>query len=504
MLVDNPLHLLDLIPIQDENIQIELSVKNFLLFSSYEDKICVFTDLAHINEASNYYSKLSENYSFYILDEISFEKLYNKYMELRTDKQIEDMQDEKDEGADEEELSLTDFLRTSSDILTSQESAPIIKFVNALFYQAVKKRASDIHIEVHEKRGEVRFRVDGMLTKNADLDRKVVNLIISRIKVISNLDISETRIPQDGRTQIVIAGKTLDIRVSVLPTFYGERVVMRILMQGDQIPKINDLGFDDSVLEPMQKILRQSHGIILVTGPTGSGKTTSLHAFLQEVESPDKNILTVEDPVEYKSENISQIQVNEKVGLTFAAALRSILRQDPDIVMIGEIRDEETANIAIRAALTGHLVFSTLHTNSAAATISRLADMDIEPFLISSAVLGILAQRLVRVLCEECKEEDTIAENFADDYNIEHGSKIYTHIGCKACNFTGFTGRKSIGELMIMEDEIKEILKETTDEHTIQVALEELGLKSIASQLRLMLLHGETSLDEAIRIGLGH
>jgi type II secretory ATPase GspE/PulE/Tfp pilus assembly ATPase PilB-like protein len=223
---------------------------------------------------------------------------------------------------------------------------------------------------------------------------------------LDNLSIVEKRIPQDGRTQIKIAGNVLDIRVSILPTFYGERVVMRLLMQSSQIPQIHELGFNSSLIEDVKRLLRSSHGIILVTGPTGSGKTTSLHSFLREVEEPHKNLITVEDPVEYKSDNIAQIQVNEKVGLTFASALRSILRQDPDVIMIGEIRDEETAAIAVRAALTGHLVFSTLHTNSAAATISRLADMNVEPFLISSSLLGILAQRLVRVLCQECKEED--------------------------------------------------------------------------------------------------
>ena len=431
--------------------------------------------------------------------------LFNRFLELRTDRQIESMQEE-GEGAKEEgeELSLTEFLRTSSDILTSEESAPIIKFVNALFYQAVKRKASDIHIEVHEKRGEVRFRIDGVLTKNADLEKKVISLIISRIKVISNLDISENRIPQDGRTQIKIAGETLDISVSILPTFYGERVVMRLLMQSGSVPHIHELGFSDETIHDIKNLLRNSHGIILVTGPTGSGKTTSLHAFLQEVESPELNLITVEDPVEYKSETISQIQVNEKVGLTFASALRSILRQDPDIIMIGEIRDEETAHIAVRAALTGHLVFSTLHTNSAAATISRLADMGIEPFLISSSVLGIMAQRLVRRLCDVCKEEDVIAEDFAAEYNLDPDAKIYKPVGCKACNYSGFSGRQSIGELLIMDDMIKDLLKETTDEHTISKALEAEHLVTISMQLRKMLLRGETSLDEAIRIGLSH
>ena len=503
MLNLEPIHDLNLEVYEPSELETEVSVKNYLLFSTYNDEASAFMCERYLVEASNYYTKLPTKFPLHMLDEDSFDRLYNRFLELRTDKAIENMQEDSNEEVSEEDISLTDFLRTSSDILTSEESAPIIKFVNALFYQAIKKRASDIHIEVQEKRGEVRFRVDGMLAKNADLDKKVVSLIVSRIKVISNLDISEKRIPQDGRTQIKIAGETLDVRVSILPTFYGERVVMRLLMQSSQIPKIDELGFNSSLIKDVQKLLRSSHGIILVTGPTGSGKTTSLHSFLREVEEPQKNLITVEDPVEYKSDNISQIQVNEKVGLTFASSLRSILRQDPDVIMIGEIRDEETASIAIRAALTGHLVFSTLHTNSAAATISRLTDIGIKPFLISSSLLGILAQRLVRILCDECKEEDEIAEDFLEDYSIPKNSIIYKACGCKACNYSGYKGRRSIGELLVMNDMVRDLLKTTTDEHTIKTALEAEGLKTISKQLQLMLVDGETSLNEAIRIGLG-
>ena len=504
MLKIESLHNLKLEVYEPEELVTDVSVKNYLLFSELENSVSAFVCERYYAEASNYYTKLEKHYPLYILDEDSYDRLYNRFLELRTDKAIETMQEDSDSEESEEDISLTDFLRTSSDILTSEESAPIIKFVNALFYQAVKKRASDIHIEVQEKKGEVRFRVDGMLVKNADLDKKVVSLIVSRIKVISNLDISEKRIPQDGRTQIKIAGEVLDIRVSILPTFYGERVVMRLLMQSSQIPQITELGFNDSLIGDVKKLLRSSHGIILVTGPTGSGKTTSLHSFLREVEEPHKNLITVEDPVEYKSDKIAQIQVNEKVGLTFAAALRSILRQDPDVIMIGEIRDEETAAISVRAALTGHLVFSTLHTNSAAATISRLADMNVEPFLISSSLLGILAQRLVRVLCDECKEEDILAEEFAEDYRLPSNAVVYKACGCKACSYSGFAGRRSIGELLVMNDKVKDLLKTTTDEHTIKTELEKDGLKTISLQLSEMLLKGETSLDEAIRIGLGH
>jgi len=266
MLNQEPLHNLKLEVYEPEELDTDISVKNALLFSEYEGIVTAFTSEESYATASNYYTKLQNEYPLCLLTEESYERLFNRFLELRTDKAIETMQED-DGEADEEDISLTDFLRTSSDILTSEESAPIIKFVNALFYQAVKKKASDIHIEVQEKKGVVRFRVDGMLSKNADLDKKVVSLIVSRIKVISNLDISEKRIPQDGRTQIKIAGEVLDIRVSILPTFYGERVVMRLLMQSSQIPQINELGFDDALIGDVKKLLRSSHGIMLVTGP---------------------------------------------------------------------------------------------------------------------------------------------------------------------------------------------------------------------------------------------
>ena len=505
MINKESLHLSNLEPYEPEGIDIKLSVHDYLLYTKIEGEVTALLTKNYLVEASNFYNKLEMDMPLMLLDESSFNKLYNRFLELRTDKEIASMKEQdqtENETENEEELSLTEFLRTSSDILNSEESAPIIKFVNALFYQALKQKASDIHIQVHEKGGSVRFRIDGILTKNTDLNEKVINLIISRIKVISNMDISEQRIPQDGRTQVKIAGKTLDVRVSVLPTFYGERVVMRLLMQSDQVPLITELGFADSLTVQMQKLLHNPHGMILVTGPTGSGKTTSLYSFLKEVESPDINLMTVEDPVEYKSESISQIQVNEKAGLTFASALRSILRQDPDIIMIGEIRDEETANIAIRAALTGHLVFSTLHTNSAIATIARLGDMGIEPFLISTSLLGILSQRLVRKLCPSCKEEDSIAESFAKTYDIAQGHVIYKACGCHECNFTGYKGRQSVGELLVMNDAIKNILKQTHDEHVIKQFLEQEHFITIDDQLKALLLKGETSLDEAVRIGL--
>ncbi len=486
-----------------EGIDFDIALKNHLLFTKIDEQLTVALSQNLLVESSNYLNKLELNAKVVILDEISYERLYNKYLETKTDREIASMKDERHEDdISEEELSLDEFLRTSSDILTSEESAPIIKFVNALFYQAVKKKVSDIHIETHESKGEVRFRSDGVLHKNADMDRKVIDLVISRIKVVSNLDISEKRLPQDGRTQVRIAGENVDIRVSVLPTFYGERVVMRILMQGDQIPELVDLGFNAQMIQRFEKVLGSSHGIILVTGPTGSGKTTTLHSFLQYVATPEQNIITVEDPVEYKAANINQIQVNEKVGLTFASALRSILRQDPDTIMIGEIRDEETAQIAVRAALTGHLVFSTLHTNSAAATLTRLSDMGIEPFLISSSLLGILAQRLVRKLCPVCKEEDETAEKYLHEYDLKEGTILYKPLGCDKCGYTGYQGREALGELLIMDDGLRELLKTSTNEIDIRKYSLSVGLKTIPMQLKELLVAGETSLDEAIRIGL--
>lgn len=385
--------------------------------------------------------------------------------------------------------------------MTDEGSAPIIKFVNSLFYQAIKKKSSDIHIELHEFKGEVRYRIDGVLTKHIELDKNVMALVVSRIKVISNLDISEKRVPQDGRTAIKISGKTLDIRVSILPTFYGERVVMRILMQSEDIPTLANLGISEKITTQLSQLTQNSYGMILVTGPTGSGKSTTLHSLLQTIESPEKNIITVEDPVEYKSDSINQIQVNEKVGLTFASGLRSILRQDPDVIMIGEIRDAETAAIAIQSALTGHLVFSTLHTNRAPAAITRLMDMGLERFLITSSILGVMAQRLVRQLCPHCKEKDTLTRHYAEEFAINNHT-IFKANGCKECSFTGYKGRVAIAELFIITDDVKKELQgETDDEQLMEIAIKN-GMVTLRSQLVKMLKNGITSLEEVIRIGI--
>lgn len=503
MLNVDRIHNIDLEPVEFEGHDLHVSLKNYVLFTKIGEQEVVALAEKYAIQSFDYLSKHPANRDVCFLDEESFDKLYNRFLELRTDREIEGINEATtDDAAAEEDLSLTEFLRNSSDLLTSEESAPIIKFVNSLFYQAIKKRASDIHIEMHEIKGEVRLRVDGVLLRHVELEKNIINLVISRIKVISNLDISEKRVPQDGRTQVTIAGRKLDIRVSVLPTYYGERVVMRILMQSEEIPHLPELGFAQELVGQFDELLKYSHGIILVTGPTGSGKSTTLHSFLQQLASPEKNIITVEDPVEYKADNISQIQVNSKVGLTFASGLRSILRQDPDVVMIGEIRDSETASIATQAALTGHLVLSTLHTNNATSAIARMADMGVETYLISSVILGVLAQRLVRNLCPHCKEEDKIGEEFAREFDLPENAVIYKAKGCVHCAYSGYLGRTALGELFLMDDEIKTTLKETTNDHAIRKIAKDKGMKTLSMQLKDILLSGNTSLDEAIRVGL--
>jgi general secretion pathway protein E len=478
------------------------ALKNYVLYTKIDEKVVIALSKEYMSISLDYLSKIKTDEEIIFLDEISFEKLYNRFLEIKTDKEMSAIQQEQEDATlSDDDFSVSEFLKIGNDILTSEESAPIIKFVNSLFYQAIKKKSSDIHIEMHEFKAEVKYRVDGVLVKHIELDKNIMFLVISRIKVISNLDISEKRIPQDGRTQIKIAGKILDIRVSILPTFYGERVVMRILMQSEDIKSVKELGFPTYITDELEKILQNSYGMVLVTGPTGSGKSTTLHSLLHQVVSVEKNIITVEDPVEYKSNAFSQIQVNTKVGLTFASGLRSILRQDPDIIMVGEIRDSETASIAVQSALTGHLLFSTLHTNRAPATITRLIDMGVEKFLISSSLLAVLAQRLVRKLCPVCKcEDESVASH--KFFGFDTTKTIYKANGCKACNFTGYSGRVAIGELFIIDDEIKEYLKGEVDDNTLMKLATKNGMISLDKQLKSMLEDGETSVDEVIRIGI--
>ncbi len=378
------------------------------------------------------------------------------------------------------------------------EEAPVIKLVNLIIIQAVKDRTSDIHIEPEEGALKVRFRVDGILHEMFSPPKHLEPALMSRIKVLSKMDISEKRKPQDGRFNLKIENRDIDMRVSSFPTIYGENIVIRILDRGSILLGLDKLGFSKDVEKEFEKLIKRPHGIILVTGPTGSGKTTTLYSALSTIDSEEKNIITVEDPVEYHLGRIRQSQINPKAGLTFASGLRSILRQDPDVVMVGEIRDKETAEIAIQAALTGHLVFSTLHTNDAAGALSRLIDMGIEPFLISSSVVGILAQRLVRVICNKCKTSYKPTEEVSKGLELE-GKELFKGKGCKNCKDTGYKGRIGIFELLVINDEIRKLVVDKSASGVIKKKVQELGMKTLRNDGLDKALKGVTTLDEVIK-----
>jgi len=386
------------------------------------------------------------------------------------------------------------------------KEAPIIQLVNMLIVQGVKDRASDIHIEPIEKGLLIRFRIDGMLHDIRTLPNTIKSAVISRIKILAKMDIAERRLPQDGRFQVKFGTREVDLRVSTIPTVLGEKVVLRLLDKSKGLIKLEQLGFTPEQSNEFKSIIYKSYGIILLTGPTGSGKTTTLYAALNEVNSKDKNIITVEDPVEYKLKRINQIQIKPKINLTFANTLRSILRQDPDIIMVGEIRDVETAQIAVQAALTGHLVLSTLHTNDAASAITRLIDMDVETFLISSSVIGVIAQRLVRVICEKCKEEYILGEDVLSELNIKTNSKgdgkvkLYRGTGCSFCKNTGYYGRTSIYELIVLDEEIKSLIISKASSNIIKDAAIKKGMKTLKDSGLEKALQGITTIEEVLRV----
>ena len=386
------------------------------------------------------------------------------------------------------------------------KEAPIIQLVNILIVQGVKDRASDIHIEPNEKGLLIRFRIDGMLHDVRTLPNTIKSAIISRIKILAKMDIAERRLPQDGRFQVKFGTREVDLRVSTIPTVFGEKVVLRLLDKSKGLIKLEQLGFIPEQLEEFKSIISKSYGIILLTGPTGSGKTTTLYAALNQVNSKDKNIITVEDPVEYKLSRINQIQIMPKINLTFANTLRSILRQDPDIIMVGEIRDAETAQIAVQAALTGHLVLSTLHTNDAASANTRLIDMDVETFLISSSVIGVIAQRLVRVICEKCKEEYIPGKDVLSGLDIKANSngddkiKLYRGTGCSLCKNTGYFGRTSIYELIVLDEEIKALIISKASSNIIKDAAIKKGMKTLKDNGLEKALQGITTIEEVLRV----
>jgi general secretion pathway protein E len=388
------------------------------------------------------------------------------------------------------------------DLLDATDEAPIIRLVNSVLFQAVRQRASDIHFESFERGLVVRYRIDGVLYPVLTPPKHLQASIIARLKIMAGLNIAEKRLPQDGRFGIRTAGKDIDLRVSVLPTAHGERVVLRLLEKENRLLNLSEMGFSGERLSAIYQLIQLAHGIILVTGPTGSGKTTTLYAALSHINAPDKNIITVEDPVEYQLLGIGQMQVNPKINLTFAAGLRSILRQDPDVIMIGEIRDRETAEIAIHASLTGHLVFSTLHTNDAASAATRLIDMGIEPFLVASSVVAVLAQRLLRKICPDCKQPYKPSPEELSRLEMAPASNVtlYRGTGCAACSQTGYRGRTGIFELMVLDDEIRRLIGAKADSATIKQAAIARGMITLKQEGALKVLQGQTSLEELMRI----
>ena len=423
----------------------------------------------------------------------------NLQYDLRRDSAQQLVQDMEENGSD-----IISEIEETADLLDDTSEAPIIKLVNHIISQSIKARASDIHIEPYQHSFTVRYRVDGILYDLLTPPKWIQPALISRIKVVAKMNIAEKRLPQDGRFEVKIGDQNIDLRVSTIPTAFGERVVLRLLNKSGSLLELTDLGFNPARLKLIKKLVTSPNGIILVTGPTGSGKTTTLYAILQTINKANINIITIEDPVEYQIKGISQIQVNPKIDLTFARGLRSIVRQDPDVILIGEIRDMETAGIAVQSALTGHLVFSTLHTNDSASAITRLVDMGVEPFLISSSVLAVAAQRLVRVLCDNCKKAYQPSTIYLKSIGVapEHfnENRIYKAVGCEKCITTGYKGRQGIFEIMLMNEYLKNLILETFDSNRIKNEAVKQKMISLRQDGLERVLDGTTTMEEVLRV----
>lgn len=385
------------------------------------------------------------------------------------------------------------------DIATvNTEDAPVVRLVNSILEQSVKEKASDIHIEPTDSTTNVRMRIDGTLFLTTEIPKNLHAPLIARIKILSGMDIAEKRRPQDGRILIKVGGKKMDMRVSTLPSIFGEKAVLRLLDQDNEHIGIEKLGFEHDQAEKLRQVITAPHGIILVTGPTGSGKSTTLYSLLELINKPEVNIITIEDPVEYTIPGLTQVQINEKIDVTFGSALRSILRQDPDKLMVGEIRDQETAHLAVRVALTGHLVLSTLHTNDAPASINRLVDMGIPNFLIASSIRCIVAQRLVRKLCPNCKKEMNVTQEMAKEIKMPEGAKIYAPVGCASCRFTGYSGRTVIGEIMVIDTELRDMINNARPQHEIKDYAVNNGMETLRDIARKKVLDGTISVEEML------
>jgi type IV pilus assembly protein PilB len=398
------------------------------------------------------------------------------------------------------DFDIEQFTEAETEQLSDIDNAPVVRLINSIIQHAIRSRASDIHIEPFEKFLRFRFRVDGEMQEVMRSSRAAHSAVTTRIKIMGKMDIAEKRVPQDGRVEMTLDGQDIDMRISVLPTVYGEKIVIRLLGRNDLVMTKEQLGFTAENIILFDKIIKSTNGIILVTGPTGSGKTTTLYAVLRELNKINRNIITVEDPVEYRLEGVNQVQVNTKAGMTFANGLRSILRQDPDIIMIGEIRDAETAQIAVRAAITGHLVLSTMHTNDSASTVSRIVDMGVEPYLVSSSLVGVTAQRLLRRICPNCKTAYTPDRAEMDILRIREPVTIHKGAGCSACNFTGYRGRIAIHEIMPINSQIRELIdKRASIDHLRNISMRH-GTTTLRDNSVKLVLSGVTTVEELLKV----
>jgi len=404
---------------------------------------------------------------------------------------------------EEVNVRMAEEAATAAETTGGGEGAPTVRLVNSFIQQAIQVRASDIHIEPQEEEVRVRLRVDGLLRELTRLPLGVLNSMISRIKIMAGMDIAEKRLPQDGRFQFTLGKHSVDLRVSSLPTIYGEKIVMRLLDQGAMLLSLDELGFLPDIQERFTSLIRSTYGMLLITGPTGSGKTTTLYAALNALNSLEKNIITIEDPVEYLLPGINQVRVNPKAGLTFASGLRSILRQDPDIIMVGEIRDRETADIAVRAATTGHLVFSTLHTNNAAGAVTRLLDMGIEAYLANSSLIGVVAQRLVRKICPHCRENYRPEPGSPEKAWLPDVGELWRGRGCERCHFTGYSGRTGIHEILAMNEELRGLVTAKASAAAIKETAVARGMVSLMEDGLLKARQGITTVAEVLRVSTG-
>jgi general secretion pathway protein E len=454
----------------------------------------VVTDPFHFDAINDLQEIFQKEVRLLVTSPLKLSEAINRVYERANRNLVDTLEDEFDETLD---------LDGPIDILDAgADEAPVIRFVNSIIFRAVKERASDIHIEPYERETVYRFRINRVMNEILRQPIKTHSAVSSRIKVMAKLDIAEKRLPQDGRIPIKMAGKDIDIRLSTVPVQYGERIVMRILEKNNTVLKLESLGFRGEVLKKLDELSQQKHGIVYVSGPTGHGKTTTLFAMLDRINTPDRMIITVEDPVEYEVAGISQIQVNHKIELTFARALRSILRQNPDVIMVGETRDLETAEMAVQASLTGHFVLSTIHTNDACSAPGRLIDMGVQPFLIASSLTGILAQRLMQVLCNDCKESYEPTSVDLELMGIRSYPKEATFFkskGCAKCNYRGYSALTSVSELLVIDDEIRPLILRKADASAIKKAAIKMGMKTLRQDALSKVFEGITSIDEMIR-----